>query len=426
MSAFVELLGTKLLSSSGEVSTAEALAGKQAVALYFSAHWCPPCRGFTPKLAEWYSKNLQAKGLAVIFVSSDKDEASFQEYFGEQPWLALPFADRGQKDALSSKFKVQGIPTVVILDADGKTITKDGRSAIAADPEGEDFPWTPKSTKELLSGAKLLGKEGKEMGLEVLEGKVLALYFSAHWCPPCRGFTPKLAEWSSKSLQAKGLEVVFVSSDKDEASFQEYFGEQPWLALDYADRKRKDQLSSNFGVRGIPSLVIVDVDGSTITTEGQGAVSGDPEGLEFPWHPKPVADLKNGPHTLQEAPTVIALCEKSEPAVQKATTDAMTPIARRFLDAQKATGEDFPEFGFVVGSEAEGIAARLRELMHLPALLPSAGAVESSLPKLMLIDIPSDGAFYEGPEGEVTAESVEKLLADYAAGALERKQLKRG
>ena len=42
-----------------------------------------------------------------------------------------------------------------------------------------------------------------------------------------------------EDLKAKGLEVVFVSSDRDEASFKEYFGEMPWLALDFSDRKLK-------------------------------------------------------------------------------------------------------------------------------------------------------------------------------------------
>merc|ERR1712196_19537 len=108
MSSFVELLGSKLVSKTGEVDTAVALEGKKAVALYFSAHWCPPCRGFTPQLAEWYKKDLSAKGLEVIFVSSDRDEASFKEYFAEQPWLALDFAERSTKEKLSGAFGVSG------------------------------------------------------------------------------------------------------------------------------------------------------------------------------------------------------------------------------------------------------------------------------------------------------------------------------
>ena len=42
-----------------------------------------------------------------------------------------------------------------------------------------------------------------------------------------------------EDLKAKGLEVIFVSSDRDEASFMEYFGEMPWLALDFSERKLK-------------------------------------------------------------------------------------------------------------------------------------------------------------------------------------------
>jgi len=249
-----------------------------------------------------------------------------------------------------------------------------------------------------------------------LQGKTLALYFSAHWCPPCRAFTPKLAEWYSTNLKAKGLEVVFVSSDRDTESFDDYFKEMPWLALDYADRKRKDQLSSLFGVQGIPSLVLIDQDGTTITTNARASVSSDPEGLEFPWYPKPVADLKQGPGSIEEVPTVIAFCESCDAASQAHIMEQMTPVAKHYLDEKKAEDLDDVKFGFMVAKEVGGIAERLRELMSLPE-------PEASKPRLMLIDIPEDGAFYEGPEGEITQAAVEKFLRDYESGSLERKQL---
>ncbi|MGB1602242.1 MAG: thioredoxin-like domain-containing protein, partial [Promethearchaeia archaeon] len=30
------------------------------------------------------------KSIQLVFVSSDRDEAQFKEYFQEMPWLALP------------------------------------------------------------------------------------------------------------------------------------------------------------------------------------------------------------------------------------------------------------------------------------------------------------------------------------------------
>jgi hypothetical protein len=41
----------------------------------------------------------------------------------------------------------------------------------------------------------------------------------------------------------------------------------------------------------------------------------------------------------------------------------------------------------------------------------------------MLVDIPSDGAFYDGPSGEISVPILEKFLSEYKAGSLERKQL---
>ncbi len=70
--------------------------------LYFSAHWCPPCRAFTPKLGEAYTNLVnEGKKFEVIFISSDQDEEGFQEYFSEMPFKALAFKDRATKDALA-------------------------------------------------------------------------------------------------------------------------------------------------------------------------------------------------------------------------------------------------------------------------------------------------------------------------------------
>merc|ERR1719446_1348642 len=348
----------------------KAVEGKSAVALYFSAHWCPPCRGFTPKLAEWYKKDLAAKGLEVVFVSSDKDEKAFSEYFGEQPWLALPFENRKKKEELSKKYKVQGIPSLVILDAvTGAVITKDGRSAVSKDPTGLEFPWRPVPPKDLLMAAKLVNGNGDAVTFsDAMKGKkALALYFSAHWCPPCRGFTPKFAEWYKNDLSAKGLEVIFLSSDRDEASFKEYFAEQPWLALDYADRAGKEKLSSAFGVSGIPSVVILDADLKTITTDGRAALSADTKGLEMPWYPKPVSNLKSGPGSINEVTTLLLFCETSDDAEKKALEAVLTPIAEKVKATAEALSDD-EEFAFTIVTETGDLPERIRGMVGLDSV----------------------------------------------------------
>jgi thiol-disulfide isomerase/thioredoxin len=120
-------------------ATSELLADKTAVFLYFSAHWCPPCRQFTPMLVQAYNQHLKKKGVEVIFVSSDRDESSFKDYFGQMPWLAVEFSDRKTKEILSTKFEIQGIPALIALDSTGKLISKDARSVIMSDPSASSL-----------------------------------------------------------------------------------------------------------------------------------------------------------------------------------------------------------------------------------------------------------------------------------------------
>ena len=125
----------------------DTLRSKDVVALYFSAHWCGPCRGFTPKLAELYNKcKSQNKSFEIIFLSSDNNEKDFKEYYEEMPWCALSYKERSLKSSLSDIFDVQGIPTLILLSGKGDLITEEGREIVSY---GEDyFPWDEASMEK--------------------------------------------------------------------------------------------------------------------------------------------------------------------------------------------------------------------------------------------------------------------------------------
>jgi len=416
--AFTTLLGEHLLSKDKKpVATDDAFANADVIGLYFSAHWCPPCRGFTPKLADTYTKMREdGKAFEIVFVSSDRDESQFKSYFQEMPWLSLPFEERDTKAALSKKFKVRGIPSLVLLDKQGNVISTDGRSKVQSP---EDFPWAPKPLSELLGETFVSNKDGS-VSNEAIAGKTLGLYFSAHWCPPCRSFTPKLIETYNKLKEEdKDFEVIFCSSDKDEEAFNEYYKDMPWLALPFADRKRKDQLSDHFEVGGIPTLVMISAEGEVISTKARGAVGADPEGKDFPWAPKACNDLAtDGADGINDTTSLILLMEKAEAGAQAAAEEMLYTLAEKDIAAAKAKGTD--SMCYFTAKSGGGVVDQIRKLCSLGE--PVEGEVQ-----MILLDIPDQGGFYVHKQskgsGAITAESICEFLAAYQSKTLERKQL---
>ena len=120
------------------------------MALYFSASWCPPCRRFTPKLVQVYEQlTTQDKCLEVVFVSRDRDEESFNAYFAKMPWLAVPFSDSDCLQRLNKRYKVNGIPNLVILSGEtGEIHTKEGVKFISEYGVGAS-PFTLERINEL-------------------------------------------------------------------------------------------------------------------------------------------------------------------------------------------------------------------------------------------------------------------------------------
>ena len=52
-----DIIAGSLIDGSGTTIKNPGLENKEYVLLYFSAHWCPPCRAFTPQLVEFYNAN---------------------------------------------------------------------------------------------------------------------------------------------------------------------------------------------------------------------------------------------------------------------------------------------------------------------------------------------------------------------------------
>lgn len=123
-------------------------------------------------------------------------------------------------------------------------------------------------------GPKLLADKGnKQVDTAFLDAiPVVCLYFSASWCLPCKNFTPLLATtYSAINQGQRQLEVVFVSVDQNEEEFAEYYKTMPWLAM-YFDVDKLSEVSDRFNIGAIPSLAILNRDGSLRSVEGKAQV----------------------------------------------------------------------------------------------------------------------------------------------------------
>ena len=97
---------------------------KKLIGLYFSAHWCGPCRKFTPNLVAFYKKHAAAHPeFEILFVSNDQSALAMEGYMRDMqmPWPAVRYDKVSGNQALK-KYAGSGIPCLVVVDETGKVI----------------------------------------------------------------------------------------------------------------------------------------------------------------------------------------------------------------------------------------------------------------------------------------------------------------
>ena len=100
----------------GKAVKLSSLRGKP-VFLDFWATWCPPCRASLPhtqKLAK-----LNGKKITVLAISNE-DAATIKSFMKENKYSYPAYRD--SDNSAGMKYKVQGIPTFVVIDSKGNLV----------------------------------------------------------------------------------------------------------------------------------------------------------------------------------------------------------------------------------------------------------------------------------------------------------------
>jgi thiol-disulfide isomerase/thioredoxin len=115
---------------------------------------------------------------------------------------------------------------------------------------------------------KFTAVDGKPVDLSQMRGKVVLIDFWATWCPPCRAEVPDVVA-TYKKFHDRGFEVVGISLDQDKDTMVNFTDQHGMTWPQYFDGKGWDNaISSSFGIREIPTMVLIGKDGKPVPSDG--------------------------------------------------------------------------------------------------------------------------------------------------------------
>ncbi|TCC99317.1 AhpC/TSA family protein [Pedobacter hiemivivus] len=148
---------------------------------------------------------------------------------------------------------------------------------IKATPEGKRLNERLVILKRSAIGTPMLNftqndTEGKPVNFAAFKGKYVLIDFWASWCGPCRAENPNVLKAYNK-YKDQNFTVVGVSLDDKGDNWKKAIKDDgmPWTQL--SDLKGwKNEVSTYYGIMGIPSTLLVDPQGKIIAKDLRGEI----------------------------------------------------------------------------------------------------------------------------------------------------------
>ena len=177
-----------------------------------------------------------------------------------------------EDDAKAGVFKMRNGRKVTIKAAD---LDEAGAKRLAewkpAAAEPEAATGEPSVFDDVLDGNLVIldEKKFKKHELAAKPTKYYVFYYTASWCPPYQAFTPSLVDFYNKNNN-ENFELVLITSDGEESDMEGYAKDKkmPWPQLKHSKAK-SFKGKFDHGVRGIPAVIVCDLEGKIVSSNGR-------------------------------------------------------------------------------------------------------------------------------------------------------------